>query len=168
MLKKRTSPIKIVLNIVIFFLVIILHTSEALDISIKTATPFLLLPLITAFSFFNPLGACVIAGILSGALIDSVSSGAYCYNTILITILACFVSLASDNLFNKNIQSAAVLSFIVSGVYYVFLWLLFHNFGSSLEDSVGYLLSYAFPSAVYSALFIFPFYYICRILSKIK
>jgi cell shape-determining protein MreD len=154
-----------IVNAAVFFAVIFFHTSEIADISIKTATPFILLPLITAYSIFAPFGYSLAAGLISGAFIDSVSSRAYCFNTIMLMLIATFVCMASSYLFNKNIKSAAVLALITSGAYFIFLWLFFYSGTGSMEDSVGFLLKYAFPSAVYSAVFIFPFYYLCRFLA---
>lgn len=168
MLKRKYGPLIFIINIAVFFVVILLHTSEIADISIKTATPFLLLPLLTAFSVFAPMRHSVVAGFISGALIDSVSSRAYCFNTILFMLIAVSVCLAASNLFNKNIPSAIVLSLLVAGVYYVLLWIFFYSIPGSMEDSLGYLLKYALPSAVYSAAFIFPFYYLYRFLYEIN
>ena len=168
MLEKKYSPLIFIVNTAVFFVVIMLHTSEIADLSIKTATPFLLLPLITAFSMFAPMRHSVIAGIISGALIDSVSSRSYCFNTIIFLVIAVFVCVAANNLFNKNIQSAAVLSLITAAIYYILLWICFYSIPGTLEDSLGFLLRYALPSAVYSAVFIFLFYYLYRFLYETK
>ena len=155
-------------NLFIFFVVIIFHTSEVFDISIKTATPILLLPLITAFAIFEPIGASAAVGFISGAFLDSVADGSFCFNTLIFMLIGAFVSLFANNLFNKNLFAAAVLSIITSTVYYLSLWATFHLFGASAYDSLGYLLVYALPSAVYSSVFIFPLYFLYRKFSRIK
>ena len=147
-----------------FFVAIFFHTSEIVDISIKTATPFILLPLITAYAIFAPFGLCMAAGLISGALIDSVSTKAYCFNTIALMLIAVLVCIASAYLFNKNLKSAIVLALLTAAFYYIFLWLFFYNGTGSMQDSIGYLLKYALPSAVYSSAFIFPFYYLFKFL----
>jgi len=161
---QKCSPLPNIVIAVVFFAVIFFQTSEIADISIKTATPLILLPLIAAYAIFAPLRYCVIAGLISGALMDSVTSKAYCFNTIALTLIAVFVCMASNYLFNKNIKSAVVLALITAGVYFIFLWLFFYSGTGSIEDSIGFLLKYALPSAVYSSAFIFPFYYFCRFL----
>lgn len=168
MLEKKRHPGIFILNVLIFFILIIFHTSELVDISIKTATPLLILPLLTAFSLFEPIGASAVAGFISGAFLDSVADGSYCFNTVVLMLIGTFVSLFANNLFNKNIFAAAVLSVITSVIYYLLLWLFFHCFGTTVHSSLGYLLSYAFPSAVYSAVFIFPFYFLYRHFNKLK
>ncbi len=163
---QKSSPLPNIVISVLFFAVIFFQTSEIADISIKTATPLLILPLIVAFAIFAPFWRCVIAGLVSGALIDSVSSGAYCFNTIMLLLIAAFVCMASNYLFNKNLKAAIVLALITAGAYYVCLWLAFYNSMGSMDDSMGFLLRYALPSAVYSSAFVFPFYYFCRFLFK--
>lgn len=156
------------INIILFAVVILFHTSDIADISIGNATPLLLLPLITAFSIFNSPGKSVLAGFIAGACMDSVSGATYCFNTVCFMLIALFICLAANNLFNKNIRAAAVLSIISAGAYFVALWLTFHVFGRGVQDSLGYLLGFAFPSAVYSAVFIFPLFYLYRYFEKIR
>ena len=168
MLEKKSHPGIFFLNVLIFFLLIIFHTSEFINISIKTATPLLLLPMLTAFAIFEPFGVSAAVGFIIGAFLDSVADGSYCFNTLVLMLIGGFVSLFANNLFNKNIFAAAVLSLISCIIYYVLLWFSFHLFGRTVYDSLNYLLGYGFPSAVYSAVFIFPFYYLHRHFNKIK
>lgn len=154
-------------NICLFFLIIIFTLSGVIDISIKNATPLVLLPLVTAFSIFNSAGKSAFAGFIVGACLDSVQTGAYCFNTITFLIIAVLVYLISNNLFNKNIQSAVAVSLIMSALYFVLKWALFFTAGHSAQDSLTYLLGYAFPSAVYSAVFILPLYYLYRFFDRL-
>ena len=162
---KNRFILNLTVNVAVFFVVIIFHTSEIIDISIKNATPMLLLPLLTAFAFFSPMSACIIAGLISGTLLDSISQG-YCFNTLVLLVLAISVNLIANTLFNKNLFSAVLLSFMTSGAYYLLRWCVFHLVNRTLEDSLGYLLLYGLPSAVYSAILIFPFYYLYKALTE--
>ncbi len=168
MLRKKHHPLLFFANVLIFTAIILFDTSELADISIKTATPMLVIPLLCGYAFFANTWNCLIAGVITGAFIDSVSQGAYCFNTVALMILAVSVSLASNNLFNKNIRAAVVLTLLISSVYYIFLWLFFYLSRYDIQSSIGYLLKYAFPSAVYTTVFIFPFYYIYRKFNEIK
>ena len=160
MLAKKHHPFIFIANVLIFFVVILFHTSQFVDISIKTATPMLLIPLLTAFSIFSGIGTSAVVGFISGAFIDSVAGQTYCFNTIVFMVMGVLVSLVASNLFNKNIFAAAVLSLITSGAYYLLLWICFHSIGVSAQNSLRYLLGYALPSAVYTAVFIFPLYFL--------
>ncbi len=165
--KKRNLYV-LAANIFIFFFVIMFQISGAVDISIKTATPLVILPLLTAYAIFYSLPSCAVAGIVAGACLDGITNGAYCFNTITLFLISVAVCLAANNLFNKNIQSAVALSLITSAVYYLLLWQFFYAWGVPVEQSLRYLLSYALPSAVYTALFIFPFYFIFKFFEKYK
>ena len=168
MLAKKRHPVIFTVNILLFFAVILFGGNSIIDISIKNATPLLLLPMLTAFSIFNSVKSSAAAGFISGALLDSTSSGTYCFNTIFLMVLSVSVSLAANNLFNKNIRAAAALSLITSFIYYIIYWLIFMTFGVEIQNSLIYLLKYVLPSAVYSAVFIFPFYFLYKCFSKIK
>ena len=128
----------------------------------------LILPLLCAFSIFSNMEGVVIAGLISGIMLDSVASGTYCFNAIALVILGVLVSLLSGNLFNKNIRAAVALSLIVCCLYFTAYWLLFNAFGVGIENSLIYLLEYALPSATYSAVFIIPFYYLYKHFDSIK
>ena len=156
----------LVLNILIFFLPLVFYYSGILTLSIKGATPLLILPILTAFSFFHTPLTCALTGLACGIFMDACALGSFCFNAILLLLLGVFVSLASSNLFNKNIRSAMVLSLITSAIYFILLWIIFHTKGVTLTDSLIYLLRYALPSAIYSALFILPFYYFFRYFNK--
>lgn len=154
-----------ILNILIFFCALLFYYTGILPISIKGIAPLLVLPILTAFSIYHSPLACAFTGLACGIFMDSCALGSFCFNAIMLLLIGTFVSLAASNLFNKNIFSASVLSLIVCAVYFVLLWLVFHM-GNNMNDSMIYLLNYAFPSAVYSAVFIIPFYYLFRHFNK--
>ena len=168
MLEKKRHPFILIFNILLFFFVIISGGNDIVDISIKNATPLLALPLLCGFSIFSSVEAAVVAGLLSGIMLDSVSMNTFCFNAIVFLILGVFVSLASNTLFNKNLKAAAALSLIISSAYFVLYWLCFAAVGTGIRNSLIYLLQYGLPSAVYSSVFIFPFYFIFRYFDKIK
>ena len=159
---KKRHPFILVLNILIFSLTLLCYYTDTFSLSIKGVAPLIVLPLIIAFSFFHSPIRSALTGLICGIVMDSCAAGSYCFNAILLLLIAAFISVASSNLFNKNIQSAAVLSLMVSVFYFILLWIRFHAIGVSLTDSLIYLLKYAFPSAVFSAVFIFPLYYIYK------
>lgn len=168
MLYKKSHPFIAVFTFLIFFAVIILDSADSLDISVKTATPFMLLPLLLAFSVFADVKKSAFAGIILGACADSVASGSYCFNTIALLIIGTAVCLAANNLFNKNIRAALVLSLLTAVAYFFAQWLTFHAIGYTAKDSLEYLFSYSLPSAIYTSVFVIPFYFIFRHFDKLK
>lgn len=149
-------------SFLLFFFSFIAHYTDSIDLSIKNAQPFILLPLITAFSMFTTPGTAAVSGLALGICMDGCAGGTVCFNAIAIMLAATFVSVAANNLFNRNIKSAILLSVIISLFYYILRWLIFYAFSSGSHDNLTYLLSYAFPSVLYTNAFIFPFYFIFR------
>lgn len=164
---RKKHPFIIILNLLLFALILLFYYTNNLVITIKGISPLLILPLLAAFSIFHPPIISAIVGLIAGIFMDSCVVGSYCFNAITLLVIAAFVSVSSSNLFNKNIQSASVLSLITCAFYYVALWLCFHNSNVSLTDSLIYLLKYAFPSAIFSSVFIIPFYFIYKHFHKI-
>lgn len=149
-------------SFLLFFFSFIAHYTDSIDLSIKNAQPFILLPLITAFSMFTTPGTAAVSGLALGICMDGCAGGTVCFNAIAIMLAATFVSVAANNLFNRNIKSAILLSVIISLFYYILRWLIFYAFSSGSHDNLTYLLSYVFPSVLYTNAFIFPFYFIFR------
>lgn len=168
MLVKRRHPFIFIINILLFFVVIILGDSGTIDLSIKNATPFFILPLLSAFAMFNSFEVSVVAGLLSGTLIDGISMGTYCFNAIVLVLLAAFINLSSNSLFNKNLKASVAVSLIVCFTYFIIYWLRFMVFGVTIKNSLLYLLEYGMTSALYSAIFVIPFYFIYRHFDRIK
>lgn len=168
MMSKKKHPFIFLLTVLLFLSVIIFSGNGIINISIKNATPLLALPLLCGFAVFHSFEASAIAGLLTGIMLDSVSLGTYCFNAIIFLVLGCFVNLASNSLFNKNLKAAVALSVICCFAYFTAYWICFAALGKGIKNSLTYLLSYGIPSAVYSAVFIIPFYYIFRYFNKLR
>lgn len=162
MIAKKNNPLIFISNILIFLIVLFFDMNNKVDISIRNATPLLIIPLLTAFSVFSSLEAATVVGLFSGAMLDSVAAGSYCFNTISLFIMGAVVNLAANNLFNKNMRGVAALTLITAVLYFTAYWLTFYAFGVGIKNSLIYLMSYGFPSAIYSSIFIFPFYFIYK------
>ncbi len=159
--KKQHLQVRI-LSAFLFFLFFVIHYTGILPLRIGGVSPLIILPLLTAFSMFESLPAAAFAGLLVGMGMDSITSGALCFNAIVLLLTAVLVFLLSNNLFNKNIRSAAVLTLFASLSYFMLRWLFFYAFTADLRDHLAYLLYFAFPTVVYTEIFIFPFYFLYR------
>lgn len=166
-MNNKKHPYIFILNILIFSVLILLHYTDKTALSISGISPVLILPLLTAFSMFHSPIASALTGLIAGIFMDSCTIGSYCFNAVALLLLGTAISLASSNLFNKNIGSAAVLSVITCGIYHISQWLVFQTFGKGFTESVMYLLKYAAPAAVFSAIFIFPFYFLYKYFHRI-
>lgn len=159
--KKRHPWINFI-SFLLFFLAFIFNYTDIINISIKNAEPLIILPLLTAFSMFGGVGVSAAVGLITGIFMDSCASGAVCFNAAVLMLSAVAVSLLSERLFNRNIRSAVLLCVLVSLVYFLLRWAVFEAFTAGAQDNLTYLLSYAFPSMLYTDIFIFPFYFIYR------
>lgn len=168
MIYKKNHPFIKLFTVLIFFFVIILDSAKGFDISIKTATPFLILPMLLAFAVFGSITKSAVLGLILGACADSVASESYCFNTIALLVIGTAACLCANNLFNKNIRATVVLSFVFSVIYYFAQWITFHAIGYTSRAALEYLFSFSLPSAIYTSLFIIPFYFIFRYFDKIS
>ena len=166
MLKKERHIGIFFINLAIFILLLLMHFSGITDIKIYGASLMLILPMLTAFSMFFDALYAAFTGLTVGICMDAFTSGTYCFNALSLMLLGLAVSFTAHYLFNRNIRSALVLSFFCCAVYYFFRWLCFYAFDSGSKDSFLYLFRYGFPSAVYSALCIVPFYFLERFFYK--
>ena len=168
MRKKGQSALRGAFHILLFFTVLLLHSTISSHLRIGRAFPMVILPLLTAFSMFSPVMPAAVAGFLSGLFLDGTESGVFCLNTITLMLIAVFVSVLSDNLFNRNIRSALCLSFFAAVAYFIVKWLALYAFRNPMQDSLYYLLYYGLPSVLYSEVFLFLFYPIYRRIARLK
>lgn len=166
MRRARDRYIAFAVNFLIFALLFIGHYSLGGILTVKNATPLLILPMLTAFSMFNDELAAALTGLTVGICMDGASSEAYCFNALTLLLIGLFTSLISKYLFNRNIRSTAVLSVLGNLFYFCLKWLFFYAFDSTLSSSLTYLLDYAIPSAIYSAVFVIPFFFLERVFYK--
>lgn len=159
---KKRHPMLNIISFLLFFLAFIIHYTDSISISIKNAVPIMILPLLTAFSMFSSPSASAVTGLIIGICMDGVASGTLCFNAVVLMLTAALTSTCAGSLFNRNIRSAILLSFISTLIYYVLKWIIFYAFTLTVRDNLTYLLSYAFPSIIYTNIFIIPFYFFYR------
>lgn len=166
-MNKKRHPFIFILNVLIFSILILLHYTDKTAINISGISPVLILPLLTAFSMFHSPLSSALTGLLAGIFMDASTIGSYCFNAIILLCLGTAISLASINLFNKNIGSSVVLSLITCSIYHISQWAVFQTFGKDFTESIMYLLKYAVPSALLGTVFIFPFYFLYKYFNKV-
>lgn len=169
MQNKRKPVWTSIISFLLFFFCFILHYTDSFDISIRHAAPLALVPLLAAYSMFAPVGASAALGLIIGICMDGCAAGgAACFNSAVMLVIAVSVSVTAENLFNRNMRSAFLLSVLASLFYYTVRWAVLYAFSAGARNSLTYLLSYAFPSSVYTSLFIFPFYFLFKYFDKLK
>ena len=152
------------INILLLLLFFVIRYSGIAVLNIGQATPLILLPLALSISIFFGENAGLIAGFFTGAFMDSVSSESSCFNTIFMVVCCMVGGLLSSRFFNKNLKAAACLSVSAAFAYFVLKYLIFFAFqGISVDYS--YFTLYLIPSAVYTSVWIIPFYFLNKKLS---
>ena len=157
-----------IINFLIFALLFLVNTSFEGALQIRKATPLLLFPFLTAFAINNEELPSFTAGLLIGICLDAVTIGSFCFNTIVLALIGAATSFTSKYLFNKNIRAAIVLALFGALIYFIFNWLFKFAFVSGVKNSIIYLLEYAIPSAIYTAVFVIPAFYLQRKLQKLR
>lgn len=158
----KKHPFIFTFNILIFLFAVLFHYTVAYSLSIKGITPLLILPILTAFSLYHSPLVSALTGLFAGIFMDACMIGSHCFNALVLMFVGVFVSVSSNILFNKNIRSATVLSLITASVYFILQWIIFYTSNVTVDDKLIYLLKYALPSIIFTAIFIFPFYFLYR------
>ncbi len=167
MTNQKNHYLHIVCYVVLFALIFLINYTELLPLRIANASPMLLVPAVVTVGFYYGEWRGFWGGLIVGIFADAVSAQAAGFNTFLLMAIGFVAGLLVTHVLNRNFFSAGVLSLCACLIYFGAKWLIEYLFiGSS--DTANYLLFYAAPSAVYSALFIIPFYYLGILISKIK
>ena len=155
------------INAILFFILVIFHYSGA-SLKIGSANPFSALALLVAVIMFSGELTGVVSGTLLGIVLDGVSSTPIGFNTITLSLISFLAVLISHYLFNRNLKSALALCLICAALYFAARWLVLFTFAGDIKGSFTYLLSFAATSAIYTTLFIIPFFYLeKKLFSKI-
>lgn len=158
MVKNKHTIFIFLLNTLIFTVLILFHYSGA-SIKISSANPLAALALLVAVIMFSSELAGVLTGLALGVILDSVTSTPIGFNTVTLTVISFAAALISHYLFNRNIKSALTLCLLFSFAYFFARWLVGFAFAGDIKDSFIYLIRYAAPSAIYTTVFMLPFYF---------
>lgn len=166
MTKKSERIFAIGVNFLLFLILAFAHNTGFRPFSIGKANPFSVFALLIAFCMFASEWSSCFAGLFLGIFMDAVSANGSIFYTVAFFIVALFVTVSSRHLFNNNIRAAVVICLICSVVLFGARWLLFYAFNLPVNESMGFLLKASLPSAIYTTVFIIPFYYFERALFK--
>ncbi len=152
-------------NFALIFVLFLLRYSGIAILNIGQATPIIIIPLIVAISIFFGEFNGFLAGLFAGILMDTQIIGSSCFNVFVLMLLGLLCGLCSTYLLNKNLKSAICLSLGSSFIYFLLRYLILFAFKGTLFN-FDYFISYFFPSVIYTSLFILPWYYFEKFLSK--
>lgn len=155
-----------IINAALFALLIFVQYNGVFSIKIFTANPMLPLALLVAICMFCSELNGAISGLLVGIFIDTAASTPQGFNAITFLVLGLCCVLIVKHLFNNNIFSAISLCFLCVLAYFILRWIFCIAFCASFTENLTYLIRIIFPSCLYTAVFIIPFYYLEKYLHQ--
>ena len=132
---------------------------------INGVSPNLLLPFVITVSVFFGEMTGAFFGLFSGLLLDLYVSPCLPFNSILVMIIGCGCGLITKHLMTKNFFSVFALSGGIIIFYYTLSWVVYQVIGST-SGRIWYYLNISIPSMVYSLIFIIPWFFLTKIISK--
>ncbi len=147
------------------FMLYLLDSTGVMTLKIGTAHPVLLIPFLVATAMAAREWVGLLFGAIFGIMLDITAASSFCFNLVILLLIGCICGLLCSYVVNDNIFSAIVLSLSAGLFYFLAKWLWFYIF-SGRGEALNYLITYALPSAAYTALFILPFYYLVKFVSK--
>ncbi len=159
MKKNSRRYISLGINLFLIALLYLLRYSGLMTLAIGQAVPITLLPLTVSIAVFFGEWYGAAAGFCAGALMDTSMSGSSCFNTLTVMLIGLIAGILSSYFLNKNIRSAAVLSLGTAFLYLITRQIFFYSF-KGISIGADYYALYFIPTAVYTALFIIPFYFL--------
>ncbi len=159
MKKSRKKYLALAINLFLIILLFTLRYSGLVTLAVGQAVPITLLPLVVAVAVFYGEWLGAAAGFFTGALMDTVMSGSSCFNTLTVMLIGLTAGALSSYFLNKNIRSAAFLSLGAAFSYLFTRQLFFYSF-KGISLGADYYSLYFIPTAVYTAIFVIPFYFL--------
>ena len=147
------------------FALFLFDSTGILTLRMGDARPILLIPLLLADAMAAREWIGLIYGAVFGILLDTTGYESFCFNMIMLVIIGCLCGLLCSFYVNDNIYAAIVLSFIANLFYFVVRWFFFFVCAGRGESLI-YFTRYSFPTIIYNTVFIVPFYFLIKYISK--
>lgn len=147
------------------FGIFILQRIEGFSLKIGTAVPVLLIPAVISIACFLREWTGFWFGLFCGIALDTVTNGTSCFNTFLLIIIGFFSGIAFHYIINRNIKSVLIVSALSSIIYFTLKW-FFLTVLTNDSSATTILLKYELPSALYTIIFIVPFFFSVKWLTE--
>ncbi len=163
-MSKLRSFIAVLVNILLIFTVFVLRYSCGVTLGIGQAVPIILIPLVLSCAIFYGENAAMLAGFFAGVLMDGAAAGGSWFNTLFLTLGCLICGFLSSRVLNRNFKAAICLSVGFSFGYFFIKYLVFFVFGG-IAVNYDYFISDLIPSALYTSVWLIPFYFLQKKLS---
>ncbi len=117
------------------------------------------------FAMFGGEWAGILGGLALGIATDVISTAPDGFNSLFMMIAGLVAALLSIYLFNRRLTATMVLCGCGVAIYYIALWLV-TVVPQGYSGTFAYLVRFSLPQAVYSFLFVFPFWWLEDFLSR--
>ena len=151
-------------NALLIFIIFVLRYSCGVTLGIGQAVPVILVPLVISCAIFYGENAAMLAGVFAGVLMDSSAASGSWFNTLFLILGGLVCAFLSARVLNRNFKAAICLSVGFSFGYFFIKYLIFFVF-KGIPVSYDYFLLDLVPSAVYTAVWLIPFYFLQKKLS---
>lgn len=162
---KRRRFVAAFINTIIIFAVFLLRFCGIATLQIGDAVPLLLIPIVISVSIFFGENAALMSALFAGLLMDCAAADTSCFNTVFFVLGATACGVMANRFLNRNLKAAICLSLGLSFIYFILKYIIFFVF-SGIAVNYDYFILYLIPSAVYTALWIIPFYFLQKKLSN--
>ncbi len=163
--KAQKNFVSAFINILLLLILFFMHYG-GITFAIGRAIPIILIPLVLSVAVCYGENLGLLAGFFAGTLMDSAASETSLFNTLFMVIGCTVCGILSSRVLNRNLKSAICLSGGLSFGYFFVKYLVFFAFNGTAAN-YDYFVSYLIPSAVYTAIWIIPFYFLQKKLSSL-
>lgn len=143
---------------------IIQHT-PGFRLSVGALSPMLLVPFVVCVAMYERSMTGLAYGVIAGALWDFASTGADGMFTLMLATVGFAVGITVTFYIRNRLFSAFVLTLISSAAVSVAYWMLF-VLRKGFDGTWMILMTRFIPVAVYTALFVFVYYYLIGFIVK--
>ncbi len=154
----------------IFLFLIVLSSaiqhSGVLTPELFSAKAMLIIPALVAVSMFEKSMAGLLFGAVSGILWDFASAKGDGFFSVLLAITGYFICVLLTYFMRNNIYSAVIINAVCCVTVNIVYWLWF-ILAKGYEGAFSVLMSFYLPSALFTSLFIFIYYYLVSFVVKL-
>lgn len=139
------------------FLLFFLQRIPGVTLKVGNAYPLLLLPAVMVAAALLREWAGFLTGLVCGIALDTVHNGSACFNTLAFIVIGVGFGLTFRFLLNRNIKSMILAGGVGSLIFFLARWFFLVLLAGD-SSAFKILFKYELPSAIYSALFVIPFF----------
>ena len=153
------------LFVLLAVLTAIFQHTPGFRLTVGSLSPMLLVPLVICVAMYERSLTGLFMGLLSGLLWDFATSGADGMFTLMLSVIGFGIGVLITLYLRNRLVTAVFLSFVSSLAVSVAYWML-TVLRKGYDGTWEILFTHFIPLAVYSALFVFVYYYLVGFIIK--